>query len=425
MTDHYASPAADDQLGLGLDSPSPSPLPPTEADVELNGEVPQELVPEDLAPAIPEVVPQEDIRYDMAQEPPDRIAPTNEPGLFDAPRDPTVMARSSLDEYVIPPFSILDTRQVKWQDRKRAWLRYSIKSEIGREEKLTYGKFNQNHKEKLQDRWSSMTDEERIESGTTIAHGRFIKDHTRERYGAGSTSVFDPVLTEIMYRWLCPAGGLILDPFAGGSVRGIVAACLGHPYIGIELRGIQVEANREQAKDILRPGAVTDTGVVIPTPLWVQGDSDYVISTMHDEPDVDLVFTCPPYGNLETYSDDPADLSNMKNDEFDAAYRRILCRAVGRMRDNRFAVIVVSNIRDKATGNVRDLVGLTCDGMEDGGAQLYNEVVLINVAGTAAIRAKKQFVTSRKLARVHQSVLCFVKGDARKATDAIEQRAAS
>ncbi len=41
--------------------------------------------------------------------------------------------------------------------------------------------------------------------------------------GQSGTSIFDPVLCELAYRWFCPPGGLILDPFAGGSVRGIVA----------------------------------------------------------------------------------------------------------------------------------------------------------------------------------------------------------
>jgi len=36
----------------------------------------------------------------------------------------------------------------------------------------------------------------------------------------------------------------VLDPFAGGSVRGIVASRLGYRYVGIELRQEQVEANR-------------------------------------------------------------------------------------------------------------------------------------------------------------------------------------
>ena len=35
---------------------------------------------------------------------------------------------------------------------------------------------------------------------------------------ARGTSVFCPVLCELMLRWFCPAGGSVLDPFAGGSV---------------------------------------------------------------------------------------------------------------------------------------------------------------------------------------------------------------
>src|SRR5688572_4612648 len=52
--------------------------------------------------------------------------------------------------------------------------------------------------------------------------------------GSG-TSIFDPVLCELIYRWFVPPGGLVLDPFAGGSVRGIVAAMLGRRYVGVEL----------------------------------------------------------------------------------------------------------------------------------------------------------------------------------------------
>jgi DNA modification methylase len=47
-------------------------------------------------------------------------------------------------------------------------------------------------------------------------------------------------LCEIAYRWFCPPGGTVLDPFAGGSVRGIVAAKLGRRYFGVDLRAEQV-----------------------------------------------------------------------------------------------------------------------------------------------------------------------------------------
>ena len=36
------------------------------------------------------------------------------------------------DKFIIPPFSVFDTRQGYWQDRKRAWLSLGIQSELGR-----------------------------------------------------------------------------------------------------------------------------------------------------------------------------------------------------------------------------------------------------------------------------------------------------
>ena len=54
----------------------------------------------------------------------------------------------------------------------------------------------------------------------------------------------------------------MLDPFAGGSVRGIVASQLGRAYVGIELRAEQVAANQAQAA--LGAGSA---------PQWITGDS--------------------------------------------------------------------------------------------------------------------------------------------------------
>jgi len=70
-------------------------------------------------------------------------------------------------------------------------------------------------------------------------------------YIAPGTSIFDPVLCEVVYRWFCPAGGRVLDPFAGGSVRGITASILGYKYTGIDLSARQIEANKLQADELL------------------------------------------------------------------------------------------------------------------------------------------------------------------------------
>jgi hypothetical protein len=76
------------------------------------------------------------------------------------------------------------------------------------------------------------------------------EDFTGLGANQSGTSIFDPVLTELAYRWFCPPAGLILDPFAGGSVRGIVAAMLKRNYVGIDLRPEQIAANERQAGEI-------------------------------------------------------------------------------------------------------------------------------------------------------------------------------
>jgi hypothetical protein len=224
---------------------------------------------------------------------------------------------------------------------------------------------------------------------------------------ATGTSIFDPVLCELAYRWFCPPGGLVLDPFAGGSVRGIVAAKCGRRYVGIDLSRRQVDANREQAEAIC-------SGLEMP--VWGCGDAADLGSKLETGA-ADFVFSCPPYGDLEVYSDNPADLSTMPHDAFMAAYRKIIAAAIRKLKEDRFACFVVGDYRDKQ-GFYWNFPGETVAAFEMAGAGLYNEAILVTAAGSLPIRAGKQFAASRKLGKTHQNVLVFCKGDPCKATAA-------
>ena len=221
---------------------------------------------------------------------------------------------------------------------------------------------------------------------------------------ATGTSIFDPCLCEVMYAWFTAQGDKIIDPFAGGSVRGIVAAELNRHYTGIDLRAEQIEANIVNADEVC-------TGE---KPQWICGDSANIISLAPDS--YDFLFTCPPYGDLEKYSDDPADISNMAADEFDPAYIDIMGKAASMVKDDRFACVVVGNYRDK-NGFLRDLVGLTVTAMEKAGMRYYNDFVFVTPCGSLPIRAGKSFAATRKMGRTHQYCLCFVKGNPKKAAE--------
>ncbi len=273
---------------------------------------------------------------------------------------------------MIKPFSILDSRTKEWQDRKRWWVNtYGIKSELGRE--------------------------------ATISKSRFWD--TEEN----SVSVFDATLCEKIYEWFALKGGKVLDPFAGGSVRGIVATEMGLHYTGIDLSFQQIKANKEQSSK----------------PEWIVGDSDKVLDYLNDE-EYDFIFTCPPYHDLEIYSDDVDDLSNMDYDKFLNKYKSIITQTFNKLKPNRFFTIVVSEIRELTKtgsykiGSYKGFVPDTITICEEVGYKFYNDMILINSQHAASRVGDTYFERNRKVPSVHQNVLTFVKGNPDLATEDLE-----
>jgi hypothetical protein len=124
----------------------------------------------------------------------------------------------------------------------------------------------------------------------------------------------------------------------------------------------------------------------------------------------DLVFSCPPYYDLEVYSDHPADLSAMGTyTEFIVAYRAILAAAVELLSSDGFAAMVVSEVRGD-DGTYLGLVPDTIAALNDAGAAYYNEAILVNSAGSLPLRVGQYMKAGRKLGRAHQNVIVGRKG---------------
>lgn len=282
------------------------------------------------------------------------------------------------EQFGAPPFSILDSRQGYWQQRKREWLELGIKSEEGRAENL-------------------------LKHNMKLGKGPKYKNYTGgDAFQGNGTSVFDPVLCELSYLWYSKEEDHILDPFAGGSVRGIVASHLSRKYSGIDLRAEQIAANKAQMK-IAKPGF---------EPTWVEGDSLDLATLVPEE--ADFVFSCPPYADLEVYSDNPKDLSNMSYEDFLLHYRAIIMHCYQKLKPNRFACFVIGEVRGK-DGAYYNFVGDTIKAFTDAGFTYYNEATLITPLGTVMLRAAKMFKSGRKLCKTHQNVLVFCKGSWKEA----------
>ena len=523
--------------------------------------------------------------------------------------------RTLAERFIVPPFSVLDARQGYWQTRKNAWVALGIRSELGGREKLkTTGSLSGSDpayyriKRQIEQYLGHAISNEEFERQYYVP---FKNSRLAATETGGVISIFDPVLSELAYRWFCPPQGAVLDPFAGGSVRGIVAAMLGRTYTGIDLRPEQVAANEDQSRAILRDApdapavdpdapaqvkisarslrlrfngcdpdyirtvcrgaccesSTSPTGTLItihpseqpriearggavidgllqprpgerrcpfktadhlcglhgtpdkpfgciaspftlnrndtlivrhrytrlkcyndgarlpayvafrasldllfgpdeaqricdhldagdgdllatmpratynllhdndaikhgapsasvgsgdtPLPRWIVGDSRDLDRHLGPDEQFDFIFTCPPYFDLEIYSDDPADLSNAGDyAAFLDAYRAIIAASAARLREHRFACFVVGDMRDRQ-GMYRNFVSDTIAAFLDAGLTLYNEAIFVTPAGSLPIRVGNQFEISRKLGKMHQNVLVFVKGDPREAVEAI------
>jgi len=274
------------------------------------------------------------------------------------------------DKFIEPPFSILDTKTGTWQRRKKAWIAKGLKSEVGRDVSV-------------------------INMDTT----------SKENNSVNYVSVFDPALCEVLYHWFCQEGGRILDPFAGGSVRGIVANYLGYKYTGIDIRQEQIDSNREQALDILD---------VNNQPQWYVGDSNVLLNDYDNEHPFfncenmfDFIFSCPPYADLEVYSDLEGDISNKPYNEFLELYESIIEKSCKLLKVDAYACFVVGEVRDKK-GNYIGFVPDTIRAFQKCGMKFYNEAILLNAVASASMRANGN-MKSQKLVKIHQNVLIFKK----------------
>ena len=282
---------------------------------------------------------------------------------------------SLTDRFGVPPLTALDARSGYWGERKAEWRAFGVRGEEGRPYVFLGG-------------WENL---------------RSHPEKYRKKLPP-PLSIFDPVLCELVYRWFCPPGGSVLDPFAGESTKGVVASALGLRYVGVEIRPEQVAANEEKVREI--------GSALSPPPRWLVGDSTQLseIVTTRDVP-FDFVWTSPPYYDLEVYEGGESDGSTFGTyPEFMVWYEGIFRQAVDLLRPNRFLAVKVGDVRDQR-GAYRGFVADNVKLFMRLGLAYYNSAVLLTPLASAPLRAGLQFSRGRKLTKAHQEVLVFYKGD--------------
>jgi DNA modification methylase len=269
------------------------------------------------------------------------------------------------DYFGVAPFSILNTVDGDWQKRKK--------------------------------RWNVLINDKGQAREGVLGGSESKKDVMNKMKGS---SILDAVLAELMIKWFTEENFKTFDPFAGDTVFGFVSAFLKRPFEGIELREEQASFNQLQC-DI--------NGL----PAKYFCDSSENMDKYIENESKDFIFSCPPYADLEVYSDLEDDLSTMSHEDFFKMYSKILQNTYKKLKNDRFAVVVTSEVRNKK-GEYIQLVGKTISLMVEAGYMFYNDIILVNSVGTLPMRTGRHMNSGRKVGRRHQNVLVFYKGDPKK-----------
>ncbi len=231
--------------------------------------------------------------------------------------------------------------------------------------------------------------------------------HEDSKFFSGTHALFSRPLAEALIgRYAGDGKRTILDPFAGGPTRGLLAAHMGHDYHGFDLSQKQIDYNQE---------VLAENGLTAQAHYYL-GDARYLKGGL---PVYDFALTSPPYYNVEVYSDLPADLSNLPTyADFNKAMRKVARAMRRRLKPGAFACMHVGNFRIDNEDELTDFRGDTVRNFQDAGFLLWDVIIVKTPNGSAAIRVGNAW-KRKKLVRVHQYVLVF------KVPDGTERRGKS
>lgn len=208
-------------------------------------------------------------------------------------------------------------------------------------------------------------------------------------------SIFPPqVVCHVLNMYAIPTGvKRIFDPFTGGGTRAVITAMAGLKYTGIEIRqeeinGIQevVDGMGVKSRVDIRRGDARDTKLR---------------ANSHD-----MLFTCPPYWNLERYQGGPNDLSMCKTyDQFLDQIQKVVAESKRVLKPGSYAIWVLGLHRHKG-----ELLPLHHDITAihyDAGFRLHEEVILYITNKQALSRAGTFEKGDRCLIRQHQYLMVY------------------
>lgn len=230
-------------------------------------------------------------------------------------------------------------------------------------------------------------------------------EHKKGKSFNGNVSVLDPVACEVILRFFMPTNGVrVYNPFGGGVQFGFVTGFYDYEYLSSEIRQNQCDANNAICNDFYNT-------------KWIKSDS----SKFTPKQKYDLVFTCPPYYQVEDYLDydgnpPEGELNSIPTyDEFRETLFKGYKNAIEVLNDNCFFVVMTGDSRDK-NGAYYGCEAEHEIFFKQNGLHIYNKITYLECEFTRLAHAKRT-LNYRKFPKREQKILVFYKGDMSKIKD--------
>lgn len=239
-------------------------------------------------------------------------------------------------------------------------------------------------------------------SNVVLANHKIVDGEVKHNKGKsfnGNASVLDPVACEVILRLFMPTNGVrVYNPFGGGVQMGFVCGENNYEYTATEIRQNQCDANNAICRDFVNV-------------KWIKADSSKFVPKQN----YDLMFTCPPYYQVEEYLDyndeiPEGELNNLPTYE---SFRDTLfegyTNSLKALNDNCFFVVMTGDSRDKNGA----YYGCEAEHelfFKSQGLHIYNKIVYLESEFTRLAHAKVT-LNYRKFPKREQKILCFYKGD--------------
>lgn len=214
-------------------------------------------------------------------------------------------------------------------------------------------------------------------------------------------SEFNPTLCKNIISYWTEKGDKILDPF-GGRTRALISMFMDRDYIGFEIS--KTTANH------------VNNYITKPVPLIpfkykskIINDDVYNIDKNNlKEESFDLIFSCPPYWNIEKYESSIGQLSDINNyAQFLERYKLIFQKLYKYLKYEKYLVLVIGDFRFNGK-----YYSFHCDNikiMEDIGFKLHDIIINQSVTFDVACRRWGGFKHKKITAKCHEYILVFKK----------------